>query len=175
MAKRKGTDPLYLPAPDPHAVGVCPLSFSEKGDRPLQQSAQPQSCSKGSVPFLLGALSLQLPHSKTAIVVAICGIPFMMFLRGLFSYLNVYLMNWAATRAIADLRLKLFNHLQNLSLDFFQTARTGNLISRIISDTGTPTADQGAVPLPAPSRGAIAINVQDADVTDLKLVMKHPE
>ena len=80
---------------------------------------------------------LQVPHSKPGIVLAICAIPVMMFLRGLFSYLNVYLMSWAATRAVADLRFKLFNHLQNLSLDFFLTARTGNLISRLISDTAT--------------------------------------
>src|SRR3954468_17560928 len=80
---------------------------------------------------------LQQPHSKTGMVLAICAMPLVMLLRGLFSYLNVYLMNWAATRAIADLRFKLFNHLQNLSLDFFLTARTGNLISRLISDTGT--------------------------------------
>ena len=46
----------------------------------------------------------------------------------------------------------------------------------IINDTGTPIADTGAVfPLPAPSRGAIAITVRDADVTDVKLVVKHPE
>jgi 5-hydroxyisourate hydrolase-like protein (transthyretin family) len=48
--------------------------------------------------------------------------------------------------------------------------------SVIISDTGMPIADKGPVSaLPAPSRGAIAIAVKDADVTDVKLVMKHPE
>jgi subfamily B ATP-binding cassette protein MsbA len=78
---------------------------------------------------------LQTPHSTTGLLLAISTLPLVMLLRGLFAYLNVYLMNWAATRAIADLRLKLFDHLQNLSVDFFHTARTGNLISRILSDT----------------------------------------
>ncbi len=80
---------------------------------------------------------LQTPRSETVKVLAIGTIPLVMLFRGLFSYLNVYLMNWASARAIADLRLQLFDHLQNLSLDFFHTARTGNLISRIISDTST--------------------------------------
>ena len=44
-------------------------------------------------------------------------------------------MNWAAVRAVADLRMRLFDHLQNLSLDFFSRARTGDLIARITSDT----------------------------------------
>ena len=47
----------------------------------------------------------------------------------------MYLTNWAALRAVADLRTKLFDHLQNLSLGFFSHARTGDLISRITNDT----------------------------------------
>ena len=44
-------------------------------------------------------------------------------------------MNWAAVRAIADLRSRLFDHLQNLSLSFFSRARTGDLIARITNYT----------------------------------------
>ena len=50
----------------------------------------------------------------------------------LFEHLPV---DWAALRAVADLRTKLFDHLQNLSLGFFSQARTGDLISRITNDT----------------------------------------
>ena len=77
------------------------------------------------------------PQSYGGLLLVIGTFPLVMLLRGLFGYLNVYLMNWVATRGIADLRLKLFDHLQNLSLDFFHTARTGNLISRITNDTST--------------------------------------
>jgi subfamily B ATP-binding cassette protein MsbA len=38
-------------------------------------------------------------------------------------------------RAIADIRTKLFSHLQNLSLGFFNRASTGDLIARITNDT----------------------------------------
>jgi subfamily B ATP-binding cassette protein MsbA len=52
-------------------------------------------------------------------------------------YLSVYFVNWSAVHAIADIRTKLFSHLQNLSLGFFNRAKTGDLIARITSDTQT--------------------------------------
>src|SRR6185503_10514014 len=42
-----------------------------------------------------------------------------------------------ASRTIADLRTRLFTHLQNLPLSFFSHANTGDLISRITNDTQT--------------------------------------
>lgn len=75
------------------------------------------------------------PSTRSEIVILICALPVLMFLRGVCGYLNVYFTNWAAVRAIADLRSKLFAHLQNLSLDFFSNARTGDLIARVINDT----------------------------------------
>ena len=74
-------------------------------------------------------------NSKLGLVLLVSTIPAVMLVRGVFSYLNIYLMNWAAMRAVADLRTKLFGHLQNLSLGFFSRANTGELISRITSDT----------------------------------------
>jgi ATP-binding cassette, subfamily B, bacterial MsbA len=78
---------------------------------------------------------LNVPSSKIALLAAVLTIPAMMFVRVLFSYLNVYLTSWASLRAVADLRTRLFDHLQNLSLSFFNKARTGELISRITNDT----------------------------------------
>jgi subfamily B ATP-binding cassette protein MsbA len=78
-----------------------------------------------------------LPQVKTksGLILIILSLPLVMFIRGVFSYLNIYLMSWAAMRAVADLRTKLFDHLQNLSMDFFSSASTGDLISRITNDT----------------------------------------
>ena len=78
---------------------------------------------------------LKSPTSKLGMVLVISTIPAVMLLRSLFAYLSMYLTNWAALRAVADLRTKLFDHLQNLSLGFFSHARTGDLISRITNDT----------------------------------------
>jgi len=47
----------------------------------------------------------------------------------------VYCLQWAAVRAITDLRVRLFAHLQNLSVGFFARSNTGDLMSRINSDT----------------------------------------
>jgi ATP-binding cassette, subfamily B, bacterial MsbA len=78
---------------------------------------------------------LHLERSRLAILTAVLALPAVMAVRGLFAYLNVYLMSWSAYRAIADLRTHLFDHLQNLGLSFFHQARTGDLISRITNDT----------------------------------------
>jgi ATP-binding cassette, subfamily B, bacterial MsbA len=78
---------------------------------------------------------LESPASKLGMVLIIATIPCVMLLRSVFAYLSIYLTNWAALRAVADLRTKLFDHLQNLSLGFFSQARTGDLISRITNDT----------------------------------------
>ncbi len=59
------------------------------------------------------------------------------FLRGLFSYLNVYLLQWVASRTVADLRTRLFAHLLNLSAGFYNENSSGQLISRVMSDTSS--------------------------------------
>jgi len=77
------------------------------------------------------------PNTRAGMAVLVSLIPIVMFLRSLFGYLNVYLMTWCASRTIADLRTRLFTHLQNLPLSFFSHANTGDLISRITNDTQT--------------------------------------
>ena len=68
-------------------------------------------------------------------VLIIGAIPAIMVTRNLLQYLSIYLTNWAAMHAIADIRTRLFSHLQNLSLGFFNRASTGDLIARITNDT----------------------------------------
>ena len=68
-------------------------------------------------------------------VLIISAIPAIMIARNLLQYLSIYLTNWSAMHAIADIRTKLFSHLQNLSLGFFNRASTGDLIARITNDT----------------------------------------
>ena len=55
-------------------------------------------------------------------------------LKGIFNYGQSYLMNFVGLKIIADLREKLYNHLQTLSLSFFTKTPTGILISRITND-----------------------------------------
>jgi subfamily B ATP-binding cassette protein MsbA len=63
-------------------------------------------------------------------------------LKGLFDYGQAYLMSYVGQRIIADLREKIYNHLQSLSLSFFTRNPTGTLMSRITNDVSMV---QGAV------------------------------
>jgi len=47
---------------------------------------------------------------------------------------QTYLTGWVGERALADLRIQLFGHLQRLSLGFYERNRTGAIISRITND-----------------------------------------
>lgn len=81
------------------------------------------------------ALVSDVKTQPAAVVLLVAIIPAVMFLRGLFTYLNNYFLQWAAVRAITDLRVKLFAHLMNLPAGFFSGTNTGELMSRIINDT----------------------------------------
>ena len=50
------------------------------------------------------------------------------------SYLQTYLVGWVGERALQDLRLRIFQHLQKMSIGFFTRNRPGVLISRITND-----------------------------------------
>src|SRR5437763_12080455 len=50
------------------------------------------------------------------------------------SYAQTYLTGWVGERILADLRNRLFNHLQRLSLGFFERNRAGVIISRLTND-----------------------------------------
>jgi ABC-type multidrug transport system fused ATPase/permease subunit len=47
---------------------------------------------------------------------------------------QTYYTGWVGERALADLRIQLFGHLQRLSLGFYERNRTGAIISRITND-----------------------------------------
>jgi ABC-type multidrug transport system fused ATPase/permease subunit len=53
---------------------------------------------------------------------------------GVATYAQTYLVGWVGQRALQDLRLKLFAHLQSLSVGFYSRNRAGVLISRMTND-----------------------------------------
>ena len=85
--------------------------------------------------LLVPSLPAPKPDDRLAWICIIGAIPAIMLLRNTLQYLSIYLTNWSAMHAIADIRTKLFSHLQNLSLGFFNRASTGDLIARITNDT----------------------------------------
>lgn len=50
------------------------------------------------------------------------------------TYLQTYLTGWVGQRALQDLRLRMFRHLQTMPVGFFERRRAGVLISRLTND-----------------------------------------
>ena len=50
------------------------------------------------------------------------------------TYAQTYLVGWVGQRALQDLRIRLFIHLQRLSIGFYSRNRTGVIISRMTND-----------------------------------------
>jgi ABC-type multidrug transport system fused ATPase/permease subunit len=50
------------------------------------------------------------------------------------TYLQTYLVGWVGQRALADLRVRIFTHLQTLPIGFYESRPAGVLISRITND-----------------------------------------
>ncbi|MEJ7716452.1 MAG: ABC transporter ATP-binding protein [Thermoleophilaceae bacterium] len=50
------------------------------------------------------------------------------------TYAQTYLVNWVGQRALQDLRVRIFAHLQRLSIGFYSRNRAGVVISRLTND-----------------------------------------
>jgi len=62
------------------------------------------------------------------------GIIMVFLLRGIFFYGQTYLMAFVGQRVIIDIREALYRHLQRLSLSYFESRRTGAIMSYITND-----------------------------------------
>jgi len=129
-----GFTPALMIASIAIIVGVI---FPSPGQLPIEQKYG-ASLPAFAVQWLHDArLALEhgLHEHRGAALVLVVIIPLVMSLRGLVTYLNIYFLQWVAIRTVTDLRVKLFGHLLDLSAGFFSQSRSGELISRIMSDT----------------------------------------
>ncbi len=78
--------------------------------------------------------SLLLKKDMEMLLLLPIAIILLFLFKGIFDYGQAYLMNYVGLRIVADIREKLYNHLQTLSLSFFTKTPTGILISRITND-----------------------------------------
>jgi ABC-type multidrug transport system fused ATPase/permease subunit len=86
-------------------------------------------------PFLVGqAVSAVLDGDSTALVLIVAGFLVAALIGWGTSYLQTYLVGWVGERALQDLRIRIFTHLQAMSIGFFTRNRPGVLISRITND-----------------------------------------
>lgn len=89
-------------------------------------------------PPLLSFMQPTLNDGKLVPLILVSfGIVLIALLNGAFSYAQVYLTSGIASRVIYGLRRELFAHLQRLSLAFHHRTRSGEVLTKVASDTNT--------------------------------------
>lgn len=66
---------------------------------------------------------------------AVLGLPFLVAIRGGGQYLSAYWMSWVGERMVNDLRVEVLDRLSRLSLNYFNKAKMGDMMTRINGDT----------------------------------------
>ncbi len=88
-------------------------------------------------PALIGAATAEIASespSKSQLSLIVAGFLGAGLMLWASSYLQTYLVGWVGQRALQDLRMRIFTHLQAMSIGFFTRNRPGVLISRITND-----------------------------------------
>jgi ATP-binding cassette subfamily B protein len=70
----------------------------------------------------------------TTLVLVVVAFLFSALLVWAMTYAQTYLVGWVGQRALADLRIRIFTHLQTLPIGFYESRPAGVLISRITND-----------------------------------------
>ncbi|MGE0885458.1 MAG: ABC transporter ATP-binding protein [Blastocatellales bacterium] len=90
------------------------------------------------LPASLDFLRAVLQSGKTAAIIVISvGILIVAACKGGFAYAQLYLTSRIGYQIVYMLRRELFAHLQRLSLSFHNRARSGELLTKVTSDTNT--------------------------------------
>jgi subfamily B ATP-binding cassette protein MsbA len=91
-----------------------------------------------SYPYIVGVgifdYVLTIRKSQTWLNLAVLAALLIIINKQFFTFLNNYSLLYVGQRIVADLRFQLFQHLQNMSIGFHETRRTGEMVSRVIND-----------------------------------------
>jgi ABC-type multidrug transport system fused ATPase/permease subunit len=74
------------------------------------------------------------PHDVGALNLVVVGFLISALVYWGASYAQTYLIGWVGQRALQDLRIQLFAHLQTLSVSFYSRRQAGAIISRLTND-----------------------------------------
>jgi ABC-type multidrug transport system fused ATPase/permease subunit len=75
-----------------------------------------------------------LRHDTTALAIVVAAFLVAGGLVWAMTYAQTFLVGWVGQRALADLRIRIFTHLQGLSIGFYDSRPAGVLISRMTND-----------------------------------------
>jgi ABC-type multidrug transport system fused ATPase/permease subunit len=73
-------------------------------------------------------------HDSSALVLIVIAFLAVAVVFWVMTYVQTYLVGWVGQRALADLRIRIFTHLQTLPIGFYESRPAGVLISRITND-----------------------------------------
>ncbi|HEX4187196.1 MAG TPA: ABC transporter ATP-binding protein [Solirubrobacteraceae bacterium] len=73
-------------------------------------------------------------HDTTTLVLVVGAFLLSALIVWMMTYVQTYLVGWVGQRALADLRIRIFTHLQSLPIGFYETRPAGVLISRMTND-----------------------------------------
>ena len=71
----------------------------------------------------------------TQVIKTVAILPIVAVIQGIVFFIGKYFVEWVGNRVVADLRQDLFKHIHALPMQFFTKSRSGELITRITSDT----------------------------------------
>jgi ATP-binding cassette subfamily B protein len=74
------------------------------------------------------------PHNTRVLVLAVAAFLGSALVVWAMTYVQTYLVGWVGQRALADLRIRIFAHLQALPIGFYESRPAGVLISRMTND-----------------------------------------
>jgi subfamily B ATP-binding cassette protein MsbA len=75
------------------------------------------------------------PMERRQLVGLLLFLPVLVGIRAVADYLSSYCIGWVSERTVRDLRVDIMNKLQTLSLDYFNRASTGDVLTRINTDS----------------------------------------
>ena len=73
-------------------------------------------------------------HDTTTLALVVAAFLLSALLVWVMTYIQTYLVGWVGQRALADLRIRIFTHLQSLPIGFYESRPAGVLISRMTND-----------------------------------------
>jgi ATP-binding cassette subfamily B protein len=73
-------------------------------------------------------------HDTTTLILVVIAFLASALLVWAMTYAQTYLVGWVGQRVLADLRIRIFTHLQSLPVGFYESRPAGVLISRITND-----------------------------------------
>lgn len=84
--------------------------------------------------WIMDMLGMTVPSPQTIVVMACLMMPIVFVIRGIFGYINSYLINASGLHVLEKMRLQTFDRLQRLPLSFHQKHKEGDLQSRVMND-----------------------------------------